>query len=111
MALTAEERQQVRYHLGFVSVFPAASINFGMPRPIQTLFLVEQAMDYWNVYYRPGNLFGIVVGDFDDAEAPRAAAMNINGPARVLFFEDEFVAGRGGGDVDVLQRAVRGVGS
>ena len=46
MALTAEERQQVRYHLGFVSVFPAASINFGMPRPIQTLFLVEQAMDY-----------------------------------------------------------------
>ena len=46
MALTPEERQQVRYHLGYVSVAPAASINFGLPRPIQTLFLVEQAMDY-----------------------------------------------------------------
>ena len=46
MALTQEERQQVRYFLGYVSVSPAASINFGMPRPIQTLFLVELAMDY-----------------------------------------------------------------
>jgi hypothetical protein len=46
MALTPEERQQVRYHLGFVSVAPAASINFGIVRPIQTLFLVEQAMNY-----------------------------------------------------------------
>jgi len=29
----------------------------------------EQARDYWNVYYRPGNLFGILVGDFDPARA------------------------------------------
>jgi predicted Zn-dependent peptidase len=26
-------------------------------------------MDYWNIYYRPGNLFGIVVGDFDPVAA------------------------------------------
>lgn len=45
MALTDEERQKVRYHLGYLSVAPAASLNFGMPRPIQTIFLVELAMD------------------------------------------------------------------
>ena len=46
MAFTPEERQKIRYSLGYVNVSPAASINFGLPRPIQTLFLVEQAMDY-----------------------------------------------------------------
>lgn len=45
MALTQEERQQVRYHLGYLSVSPAVALNFGLPRPVQTLFLVEQAMD------------------------------------------------------------------
>ncbi len=46
MALTPEERQQVRYHLGFNSSQPAAAITFGIARPIQTLFLVETAMNY-----------------------------------------------------------------
>jgi len=45
MALTDEERQRVRYHLGYPSVQPAASISFGLPRPQQTLFLVESAMN------------------------------------------------------------------
>ena len=31
----------------------------------------EQAQDYWNIYYRPGNLVGILVGDFDPARAKR----------------------------------------
>lgn len=46
MALTPEERQQVRYHLGYNSAQPAAAITMGIPRPIQTLFLVEAAMNY-----------------------------------------------------------------
>ena len=46
MALTPEERQQVRYHLGYNSSQPAAAITMGIPRPIQTLFLVESAMNY-----------------------------------------------------------------
>lgn len=45
MALTQEERQKVRYHLGYPSVQPAASITFGLSTPIQTLFLVENAMN------------------------------------------------------------------
>lgn len=43
MALTTEEKERARYHLGYLQVQPAASIQFGIPRPIQTLFLVESA--------------------------------------------------------------------
>ena len=45
MALTDEEKQRVRYFLGYPSVAPAVGINFGIPKPIQTLFLVEVAMN------------------------------------------------------------------
>ena len=34
-------------------------------------YTFEQAQDYWNVYYRPNNLVGILVGDFDPARAKR----------------------------------------
>jgi predicted Zn-dependent peptidase len=40
----------------------------GWPSDLNS-YTFEQAMDYWNVYYRPGNLFGVVVGDFDPAQA------------------------------------------
>ena len=47
--LTESEKEQVRYHLG--SMEPsvggnqaAASLNFGIPRPVQTIFLVEDAI-------------------------------------------------------------------
>lgn len=45
MALTSEEKQRVRYHLGYPSVQSAAGLSFGIARPIQTLFLVESAMN------------------------------------------------------------------
>lgn len=45
MALTQEERQRVRYHLGYGAVQPAAMLTFGMVKPYPTAFLVEQAMD------------------------------------------------------------------
>jgi predicted Zn-dependent peptidase len=32
-------------------------------------YTFEQAQDYWNVYYRPGNLVGVLVGDFDPRQA------------------------------------------
>jgi predicted Zn-dependent peptidase len=40
----------------------------GWPSDLNS-YTTEQAEDYWNIYYRPGNLFGILVGDFDPAEA------------------------------------------
>lgn len=44
MPLDAAEKERVRFHLGYPEVQPAASIQFGIPRPIQTAFLVEDAM-------------------------------------------------------------------
>lgn len=32
-------------------------------------YTMDEAMKYWNTYYRPNNLVGIVVGDFNPAEA------------------------------------------
>jgi predicted Zn-dependent peptidase len=32
-------------------------------------YTMEEAMRYWDIYYRPNNLVGFVVGDFDAAEA------------------------------------------
>jgi len=40
----------------------------GWPSDLNS-YTFDQAQDYWNVYYRPGNLFGILVGDFDPAQA------------------------------------------
>jgi len=35
-------------------------------------YTMEEAMRYWNIYYRPGNLVGVVVGDFDLPEVKSA---------------------------------------
>lgn len=45
MPLTDSEKERVRYHLGYQEVSPAASIQYGLSRPIQTLFLVETALN------------------------------------------------------------------
>lgn len=44
MPLSDAEKERVRYHLGYLEVGTAASIQFGIPRPLQTIFLVETAM-------------------------------------------------------------------
>lgn len=43
-SLSLQERERVRYHLGYLNTSFAGSIQFGLPRPIQTLFIVEDAM-------------------------------------------------------------------
>jgi hypothetical protein len=45
MPLDDSEKERVRYHLGYPEVQPAASIQYGIPRPAQTAFLVELAMN------------------------------------------------------------------
>lgn len=45
MPLTDSERARVRSHLGYMNVRMASSLSFGIPRPIETLFLVENAMN------------------------------------------------------------------
>jgi predicted Zn-dependent peptidase len=31
-------------------------------------YTIEEAMKYWNIYYRPNNLCGVIVGDFNPSE-------------------------------------------
>lgn len=45
MPLDDREKERARYHLGYLAVQPAASIQYGIPRPIQTMFLVEVALN------------------------------------------------------------------
>ena len=45
MSFSDQEKERIRYHLGYPEVQPAASIQLGIPRPIQTAFLVESAMN------------------------------------------------------------------
>ncbi|MFN6191726.1 MAG: M16 family metallopeptidase [Planctomycetia bacterium] len=40
----------------------------GWPSDLNS-YTYEQAEEYWNTYYRPGNLVGVVVGDFDPVKA------------------------------------------
>jgi hypothetical protein len=44
--LTPSEKARTRYHLGYLGVQVADSLSFGQPIPIQTLFIVEAAMDH-----------------------------------------------------------------
>lgn len=43
--LTPAEKARTRYHLGYLGVQVADSLAFGQPVPIQTLFILEAAMD------------------------------------------------------------------
>ena len=45
MALTEAEKSSVRYHLGYMQVSMAPSIQLGIPRPMQTVFLLEQGLN------------------------------------------------------------------
>jgi len=43
--LTDQEKERCRYHLGYPEMKAVASLQFGIPRPMQTAFLVELALD------------------------------------------------------------------
>ena len=45
IVLTTEEKARVRHHTGYPEVGPAASIQYGLPRPAQLAFMIELAME------------------------------------------------------------------
>jgi len=45
LAFTPEEKEQIRYHLGYLNQTAASSLAFGQPVPLQTLFILDSAMD------------------------------------------------------------------
>lgn len=44
MTLSAEDKERVRYHLGYLGTTDAASIASGIPASRQTLFILENAL-------------------------------------------------------------------
>lgn len=42
--LTEAEKEKIRYYLGYIETSMAASVQFGLARPIQTVFILEDAM-------------------------------------------------------------------
>lgn len=66
--LRTESTPTGRFEEQFDALFWASSGYswpvIGWPSDLNS-YTFEQAQDYWNVYYRPGNLVGILVGDFD----------------------------------------------
>ena len=45
MSFSPEEKERIRYHLGYLNVSAAASLQFGLSSPTQMLFMVESAME------------------------------------------------------------------
>lgn len=43
-ALTDQDKERVRYHTGYMETSFAASLQLGIPRPAQTVFLLENAL-------------------------------------------------------------------
>lgn len=78
--LTEGEKERIRYHLGYMETSfggnqAAASLSFGIPRPLQTMFLVEDAIQ--NLLT---NLFAVervrsVLQTMDNFELQLAAAV------------------------------------
>ena len=70
--LRTESTPTGRFEEQFDALFWASSGYswpvIGWPSDLNS-YTFEQAQDYWNVYYRPGNLVGVLVGDFDPAQA------------------------------------------
>jgi hypothetical protein len=44
-ALPEQDKERARYHLGYLETSLAASIQLGIPRPLQTVFLLEQGLN------------------------------------------------------------------
>jgi len=49
--LTEIDKERIRYHLGYLETSFAASIQLGLPRPLQTVFLLEQSMELLSNQY------------------------------------------------------------
>lgn len=63
---TADEKARIRYHLGYLNVQEPTSLSFGIPRPLQTVFLIESAMN--NVIDAARDKVRQIIGIMDGVE-------------------------------------------
>jgi len=59
--LTEQDKEAVRYHLGFFNVDPSASITLGFPAGTEPMFLVERAMNRISSQYAISRIKKILV--------------------------------------------------
>lgn len=45
MAFDNPERERIKYHLGYTGQSTAVGLSYGLPIPVQTMFLVESAVN------------------------------------------------------------------
>lgn len=72
-SLTEQDKEKIRYHLGYLETSFASSVAFGMPKPIQTIFLLESAMDLLVNGYAVQRA-RVILCTMDDYEAKLRAA-------------------------------------
>lgn len=46
--LDSAEKERVKYHMGYTGQSTAAGLAYGLPVPVQTMFLIESALDRLN---------------------------------------------------------------
>ena len=63
---TADEKARIRYHLGYLNVQEPTALSFGIPRPLQTVFLIESAMN--NVIDAARDKVRQIIGIMDGVE-------------------------------------------
>ncbi len=44
------EKERIKYHMGYTGQSTAAGLSYGLPIPVQTMFLVESAIDRLNAF-------------------------------------------------------------
>jgi hypothetical protein len=100
-SLTESERQRIRYHLGYLNVAPAASISYGMARPIQTLFIVDTALD--NLLEESTDQCRRIVGVMDGIEETMVQAMTRFAASKLDNLELRSIL-KGESETDALER-------
>lgn len=81
-SLTNEEKEKVRYHLGYLATSFAPSIQLGIPRPLQTVFLLEQGLELLTLGYAV-NRVRCILGTLDGLECQLAGAVQTLSASRL----------------------------
>lgn len=98
MALNDEEKQRIRYFLGYPAVQSAAALSYGMVKPLQTLFLLESAMNLLLPIAegKVRSILGVLDGiecrlvDAQDRLAAKSVDSLTMRPDETLALEDEY---------------------
>lgn len=100
---TLDERARIRRHLGYPNIQPAAGMSFGIPIPIETLFIVESAIE--KIMPEAMNDVRRFVAQLDEVECQMAAARSTLGvsvvdginirPDHIPMLENEYTRWQG----------------